>query len=151
MILNNAPVDILIVEDNESERNSIVSSLEKTLSGICIVAVEDGKQALDFLFHRGQWADRVDEDPPRLVLLDLSMPETSGLSVLAQIRSLDADETLTLTPVVIFSDSQTPGDIKESYRCGANSYILKPLSFPDFQAVVDLVGEYWLKHNKRSA
>ena len=149
-MLNDEPVDILVVEDGESERNSIVEALQAALPDICIVAVHDGTAALDFLFARGGWADRAGEDPPRLILLDLSLPGTDGFSVLCQIRSLDADNALTLTPVVIFSDSQNPDDITKSYRCGANSYIMKPLSFPDFQAMVKSIGQYWMTHNRSS-
>ena len=68
--------------------------------------------------------------------------------MLGQIRSIAPRDALTLTPVVIFTDSHADADIKESYRCGANSYIIKPLSFPDFQAVVETVGQYWMTHNR---
>jgi DNA-binding response OmpR family regulator len=103
---------------------------------------------LDFLFARGKWTDRAGEDPPRLVLLDLAMPGSDGFSVLGQIRSIEPQDALTLVPVVIFTDSQATDDVTRSYRCGANSYIMKPLSFPDFQAVVKTVGQYWMMHNK---
>ena len=77
------------------------------------------------------------------------MPGEDGFSVLGQIRSLEAaEDSLNLTPVVIFTGSQESGDVARSYRCGANSYIIKPLSFPDFQAVVTTVGQYWLEHNR---
>ena len=87
-------------------------------------------------------------DLKRLVREDLALPGSDGFSVLGQIRSLDAGDALTLTPVVIFTDSQSAGDITKSYRCGANSYIMKPLSFPDFEAVVKTVGQYWMTHNR---
>jgi DNA-binding NarL/FixJ family response regulator len=76
------------------------------------------------------------------------MPGSGGFSVLGQIRSIEPEDVLALTPVVIFTDSKATGDISRSYRCGANSYILKPLSFPDFQAVVETVGQYWMTHNR---
>jgi two-component system response regulator len=146
-MLNDEPVDILVVEDNESERASIVESLQSSIPDVHVVAVHDGTEALDFLFARGAWTDRVGAESPRLILLDLALPGSDGFSVLGQIRSLDAEDALTLTPVVIFTDSQAAGDVKRSYRCGANSYIMKPLSFPDFQAVVKTVGQYWMTQN----
>ena len=142
------PVDILVVEDNDNERASIVESLQASIDDVQVVAVHDGREALDFLFARGDWTDRVGADSPKLILLDLELPGSDGFSVLGQIRSLDAADALTLTPVVIFTDSQAVSDVKRSYRCGANSYIMKPLSFPDFQAVVKTVGQYWMTHNR---
>jgi len=147
-MLKDEPVDILVVEDNDSERASIVESLQGSIHDVSVVAVNDGAEALDFLFSRGAWTDRDGADPPRLILLDLALPGSDGFSVLGQIRSLDAVDALTLTPVVIFTDSQAAGDVTRSYRCGANSYIIKPMSFPDFQAVVETVGQYWMRHNK---
>ena len=142
-------VDVLVVEDNDSERGSIVQTLQSSIRDANVKAVNDGPEAMDFLFGRGGWTDRLGEEPPRLILLDLEMPGTDGFSVLGQIRSLEAsDDSLNLTPVVIFTDSHEAGNVLKSYRCGANSYIIKPLSFPDFQAVVATVGRYWLDHNK---
>lgn len=148
---NNEPVDILVVEDDESQRASIVLALQNTIPDVLVVAVQDGPEALDFLFSRGAWTDRLEQSPPKLILLDLALPETNGFSVLAQIRSVEPQDALTLTPVVVFTDSQSSSDIKESYRCGANSYIIKPLSFPDFQTVVETIGQYWMTHNKATA
>ncbi len=145
---NDDPVDILVVEDNDSQRASIVLALEDCIPDVLVLAVGDGPEALDFLFSRGAWTDRVGEDPPKLILLDLALPGSDGFSVLGQIRSLEPQDALTLAPIVVFTDSQSASDIKESYRCGANSYIIKPLSFLDFQAVVETVGQYWMMHNR---
>lgn len=145
---NMDPVDILVVEDDESQRASIVDSLETAIPGVSVVAVHSGTEALDFLLARDAWEDRVGVEPPRLILLDLALPGADGFSVLGQIRSLDEDDGLMLTPVVIFTDSQATVDINRSYRCGANSYIMKPISFPDFQAIVKIVGQYWISNNR---
>jgi two-component system response regulator len=147
VMLDDRPVDILVVEDNDDERASIVESLQTAIDDVQVVAVRDGKEALDFLFARGEWTHRVGADAPRLVLLDLELPGSNGFSVLGKIRSLDTEDALMLTPVVIFTDSKAGADVKRSYRCGANSYIMKPLSFPDFQAVVKNVGQYWMTQN----
>jgi CheY-like chemotaxis protein len=144
------PVDILVVEDNDSQRASIVLALEGCIPDVLVIAVRDGVEALDFLFCRGAWTDRVGKDPPKLILLDLELPGSDGFSVLGQIRSIEQQEALTLAPIVVFTDSQSASDIKESYRCGANSYIIKPLSFPDFRAIVETVGKYWMMHNRAS-
>jgi two-component system response regulator len=144
---NDEPVDILVVEDNAGDSSSIVEALRAAIPDVNVVAVHDGVSALDFLFGRGEWTRRARAEPPRLILLDLALPGANGFSVLGQIRSFDAEDAPTLIPVVIFSDSQNAGDITHSYRCGANSYIMKPLSYSDFQAVIKSVGKYWMMHN----
>ena len=148
--MNNELIDILVVEDSVSERTSITEALQSAIPDVEVVAVHTGTEALDFLFCRGEWMGRAGVDPPRLILLDLGLPGEDGFSVLGQIRSLDKEDMLTLTPVVIFTDSHASSDITRSYRCGANSYIIKPLSFPDFQAVVKTVGQYWMMQNRTS-
>lgn len=144
------PIDILVVEDNEQEQASIVSVLEASIRGVRVVAARNGLEALDYLFGRNGWGERLGEEPPKLILLDLAMPGADGFSVLAKIRELEPKDALTLTPIVVFSDSRSPADIKESYCCGANSYITKPLSYPDFQTVVKAIGNYWITHNRRT-
>jgi CheY-like chemotaxis protein len=144
-------IDVLVVEDNQGDRESIVEALEQGIKNVRVVAVLDGTEALNFLYARGDWTDRVGEEPPRLILLDLELlGSEGGLSILGQIRSMGPLDALTVAPVVIFTDSHDGADIKESYRCGANSYIIKPLSFPDFKAVVETVGQYWMTHNQRA-
>ena len=150
-MFNDELVDILVVEDNDNERTSIVEALRTSIPDVQVVAVRTGTEALDFLFARGNWLMRVGAEFPRLILLDLELPGVDGFSVLGQIRSLDAGDALTLIPVVIFSDSQSPSDVTRSYRCGANSYIMKPLSYPNFQAVVKTVGQYWMTNNITSS
>jgi len=151
VVKNDDPVDILVVEDNDSQRASIVRALQGAIPDVLVLAVRDGPEALDFLFSRGAWSDRVGEDPPKLILLDLELPGSDGFSVLGQIRSIEPKDALTLTPVVIFTDSQASADITLSYRCGANSYIIKPLSFPNFRAIVETIGQYWMTHNRSSS
>ena len=147
-MLNNEAVDILVVEDNDSERASIVETLKLAIPDVQIVAVNSGADAMDFLLARNQWKERVGEDPPKLILLDLELPGTDGFSILGQIRSIEPQDSLTLTPVVVFTDSKATGNVVKSYHCGANSYIMKPVSFPDFQAIVKTIAQYWITHNK---
>lgn len=141
-------VDILVVEDQDHERAAIVAALEAAVADVNIVAISNGLEALDFLFARGIWENRSTADPPKLIMLDLGLPGADGLTVLTKIRSLDPQDPLALTPIVIFSDSQKSCHLRDSYRGGANSFILKPVHFPDFLAVVEKIGNYWVHHNK---
>ncbi|MEQ1935071.1 MAG: response regulator [Fimbriimonadaceae bacterium] len=146
---NGSSVDILVVEDNDSQRTSIVAALQNVIPDVCVISVHSGAEAIEFLFARGKWTDRAGMEPPRLILLDLELPgKNNSMSVLGQIRSIEPEDALTVAPVVIFTDSLAPADVKESYRCGANSYILKPISFHDFKKVVETIGKYWMKHNR---
>jgi two-component system response regulator len=145
---NYGAVDILVVEDNQSQRESIVESLEASIDDVNVVAVPDGDEALDFLFARGAWAEREGEEPPRLILLDLQLPGADAFSILGQIRALEPDDALMLTPVVVFTDSQSDSNTTKCYRCGANSYLIKPVSFNEFKTLVDMVGRYWITHNR---
>jgi len=140
-------VDILVVETNDRERESLVSALQAAVQHVRVRSVGSGDEALDFLFARGAFASRAGDEPPRLILLDIEKPGTSSRSVLAQIRSMEPQDALTLVPVVVFTDSGDRSDIEDSYRCGANSYVIKPVSYPDFQAVVAKIGQYWITHN----
>jgi len=141
-------VDILVVEDNESQRESIVRALEASISGVSVVAVIDGDDALDFLFARNEWADRAEEEPPKLIILDRDLPGADAVAILGQLRSTGPEDALHLTPVVIFTDSQSDVNARECYRCGANSYLVKPLGYPEFSTLVDMVGQYWVTHNR---
>ncbi len=135
--------EYLVVEDNDDERELIADTLRKSIPKGRVTSVHNCADALDFLHARGAWADRVGALPPALILLDLSIAGLSGFSVLDEIRSGDSGDALTLTPIVMFTDSSAPRDILEGYRLGANSFVVKPMSFPEFRAVVELIGRYW--------
>jgi len=144
---SSSAVDILVVEDNQAERESIVATLQASIPDVVIASTSNGDEALDFLFARGAYTDRQGDGPPKLILMDLVIPGSNGISALVQIRATEQNDALSMAPVVVFSDSQSAVDIRESYRCGANSYIIKPLSFSDFKEVVEAVGQYWMDHN----
>lgn len=141
-------VDILVVEDNDSERGTIVDTLKASIGGVTVLGVPSGVQALNFLLARGEWSGRAGAEPPKLILLDLELPGSDAFSVLGTIRALENDDALMVVPIVIFTDSYNAADVAECYRCGANSYIIKPLSFFTFKTVVDAVGRYWVTHNR---
>ena len=136
---------ILLVEDNPSDVKLTERALKQNQITNKLVHAEDGREALDYLFGSGQYADRNVRDVPALVLLDLKLPKVDGLEVLKQIR---ADELTRLLPVVILTSSSQERDIASSYELGANSYIRKPVNFTQFAEVVRTLGFYWLLMNE---
>ncbi len=140
-------VDILLVEDNPRDVELTLRALQKRNLVNRLFVVEDGEEALDFLFCRGKYAERNLSRHPKVVLLDLKLPKLSGLEVLQAIRS---DERTHTTPVVIVTSSQEDPDIKAAYKLGVNSYVVKPVEFDDFVEAMSQVGLYWLLVNHYS-
>jgi len=138
-------VDVLLVEDNPQERELTLRALKRGDPTANISVVEDGAEALDFLFARGDHSQRAGEASPRLVLLDLMLPRVNGLEVLRQIR---ANSETKVIPVVMLTSSQEDRDIANSYEGGANSYMVKPLDFEEFVRCISTIREYWLTCNR---
>ena len=141
---NLVQVEILLAEDNEHDAELAMRALRKSKVANKVVWVKDGAEALDFLFRRGVYSERLNEHP-RLVLLDLKMPKVDGLQVLAEIKS---DESTKTIPVVVMTSSREESDLVETYRLGVNSYIVKPVDFDQFVEVIATVGLYWAVVNK---
>ncbi|MDP9109411.1 MAG: response regulator [Pseudomonadota bacterium] len=137
-------VDILLAEDTPTDAEMTIRSLRKRGLANHLVWVKDGAEALDFLFRRGQYAS-LPNSKPRLVLLDVKMPRVDGIEVLRQIRQ---DPQLRSIPVVMLTSSAEERDVLESYRLGANSYIVKPVDTVDFDKVISDTGLYWMLVNK---
>ncbi len=125
--------DILLVEDNLDDVE--LTRIAFTEAGIDhrLMVVNDGAAALDYLFARGQYADRDPLELPSIVLLDLNLPKIDGREVLQAIRDNLTTKTL---PVVVLTTSAEPFDVEASYALGANSYIQKPVDFEQFVGAV---------------
>ncbi len=136
---------ILLVEDNPSDAGLTERALAKSRITNHLVVVEDGQEALDYLWGAGAWAGRDVADLPALLLLDLKLPKVPGLEVLRRIRG-DARTRRLL--VVILTTSQEEQDIAAGYDLGVNSYIRKPVDFNQFASTVEHLGLYWLVLNE---
>lgn len=137
-------VEILLVEDNPRDAELTIRALKKNNLANKLFHVEDGVEALDFLFARGRYEGRTTDDPPKVVLLDLKLPRINGLEVLSAIR---ADERTQTIPVVIVTSSAEDPDVKTAYQMGANSYVIKPVQFDSFMDAMTKLGVYWLMVN----
>jgi CheY-like chemotaxis protein len=137
-------VEILLVEDNSTDAELAIRALRKKNLANNLVWVKDGVEALDFIFCKGQYENRVNSTP-KLILLDLKLPKIDGIEVL---RTLKSDARTKTVPVVVLTSSHEERDIVESYQLGVNSYIVKPVDFDKFLEMVSQVGLYWSVVNK---
>lgn len=137
-------VEILMVEDNPQDAELTIRALKRHNLANQLFHVEDGAEALDFLFRRGKYEGRRTDISPRIVLLDLKLPKVSGLEVL---RLMKGDPHLRRIPVVMVTSSAEDPDVKSAYELGANGYVIKPVQFDAFMEAMSRLGVYWLMVN----
>ncbi|MDZ7762813.1 MAG: response regulator [Melioribacteraceae bacterium] len=138
-------VEILIVEDNPNDAEMAIRAFKKSKLTNNVLVVEDGEEALDFIFRKGKYSERNSDSSPRMILLDLKLPKVDGLEVLKEIKS---NPETKMIPVIVLTSSKEESDIVESYKLGVNSYIVKPVDFDKFVDAVRNLGLYWLLLNE---
>ena len=138
-------VDILLVEDNPRDAELTIRALKKHNITNRMIVLEDGAEALDFIFCRGKYVEREITNHPKVVLLDLKLPKVNGLEVL---RTIKTDERTKMIPVVMVTSSRQDPDIKTAYEYDANSYVVKPVDFNSFVDAMSQLGFYWLLVNQ---
>jgi len=137
---------ILLVEDNDDDAELTAMAFREAKIANPLLRVEDGVEALDYLFGRGKHASRNRADLPAVVLLDLNLPRLGGLEVLAALR---ADEQSKHLPVVVLTSSTEEKDRMQAYRHHANSYVQKPVDYDQFVEAARQLGLYWTVLNVR--
>ena len=135
---------ILLVEDNRMDVELTLDAFKEARLLNTIYVSPNGQDALDYLFGRGKYADRIAYPIPNLVLLDLKLPGVDGFEVLRQVKSAPILKRL---PVIILTSSKEEGDRALTYDIGANSYIVKPVSFNGFLDVIKQIEGYWISLN----
>jgi len=138
-MVNNIPVEVLLIEDNPEDAELTIRVLKKHNLANNLVHLRDGEAALNFLF------DKESNNIPRLILLDLKMPKVDGIEVLGKIKK---DEQKKLIPVVVLTSSKEEHDVIESYKLGVNAYVVKPVEFEKFVEAVAKLGLFWLLLNQ---
>jgi CheY-like chemotaxis protein len=134
---------ILLAEDDSVVAELIMHGLAQTKQAPHVIHVRDGEDALNFLRSTGRHEHREPGDPA-VVLLDVKMPKLDGLEVLRQLKT---DERLRMLPVVMLTSSQDERDVHGAYELGANAYVVKPLEFRRFMAVLQELASFWLTIN----
>lgn len=138
-MVNNLAVEILLIEDNPDDAELTIRVLKKHNLANNLVHLQDGKEALEFLFAKGY------NNIPKLILLDLKMPKIDGIEVL---RKIKGDVNKKVIPVVILTSSKEERDVIESYQLGVNAYVVKPVEFEKFVSAVAQLGLFWLILNQ---
>ncbi|HAV22686.1 MAG: two-component system response regulator [Ignavibacteria bacterium GWA2_55_11] len=140
----NAIRSIMLAEDNPNDVELTLEALGAHNLANDVVVVEDGAEALDYLYRRGKFKMR-EAGNPAVVLLDIKLPKVDGLEVLRQIRS---DDGLRTIPVVILTSSREETDLVKSYSLGVNAYVVKPVDFKEFFDAVKRLGVFWALVNE---
>src|SRR5215216_6792452 len=143
--MNNDEAEILLVEDSIDDAEMTIRAFKKINIANNLVHLEDGQEALDYLFRKGRFSTRELSKQPKVILLDIKMPRVDGFEVLRQIKANEATRTI---PVVIMTSSAEEKDLIASYRLGVNSYVVKPVNFESFAKAVSELGFYWLIINR---
>jgi CheY-like chemotaxis protein len=135
---------ILLVEDDPRDVELTLTALGEYNLANEVVVTRDGEKALDYLYCRGEFSAR-SNDNPAVMLLDLKLPKVDGLEVLQQIKS---DERLKLIPVVVLTSSREEKDMVRSYKLGVNAYVVKPVDFHEFVNAIKELGVFWAVINE---
>ncbi len=135
---------VLLVEDNPHDVELTLMAFEEAKLANEVVVARDGVEALDYLFRRGAFADRL-PGHPAVVLLDLKLPKVDGLQVLEAIRE---DPGLRTLPVVALTSSREGPDLSRCYELGVNAYVVKPVNFQEFIQAARHLGVFWALINE---
>lgn len=135
---------ILLVDDSPRDTEMALDALAVYHLANEVVTLRDGAEALDYLYRRGEFSTRTN-DQPAVILLDLKMPKVDGLEVL---RVVKGDPQLKVIPIVVMTSSREERDLVSSYHLGVNAYVVKPVRFHDFVEAVKQVGGFWAVLNE---
>jgi two-component system response regulator len=138
-----------LAEDDPAHAALIRQAIQRADSSCQIDVVNNGVEAIDYLFATGSRADRDASQMPDLILLDLKMPRMDGLQVLQVLQRVRFNDNHTrLPPVVVFTYSKHEMDLVDAYRLGARSYVRKPMGSPKLVEAVQQIVGYWLGLNE---
>ena len=135
--INNEPIEILLVEDNEDDAFFILQVFKKAKVKNLIHVVKDGVEAMAYLRKEGEYKKN---PTPDIILLDLNLPKKDGYEVLTEIKE---DPDLKSIPVIILTTSQAEEDIIKTYKHHANCFISKPVKMEDFEKIVRTIEDFW--------
>jgi CheY-like chemotaxis protein len=141
-VLSDSNQIILVVEDSDEDFAAFTRVMRTSAFKNPVYRVEDGEEALDYLYQTGSYSKPSTAPRPTVILLDLNLPGTDGREIIQQVKQ---DEALKSIPIVVFTTSSNPKDIETCYRYGVNSYLLKPIGS---QALINTIQDffhYWFE------
>lgn len=138
MIISQRVVHILLVEDDAGDAELTRTALDESTLSLSLTVAEDGEKAIAYLRKQPPYAKAI---TPDLIILDLNLPRKDGREVLAELKT---DPALRSIPVIVLTTSSADDDIARAYAQGANSYITKPMGFPEFTKVIRAILDFWL-------
>jgi CheY-like chemotaxis protein len=130
------PIVIAMVEDDEGHAHLIEKNLRRAGINNEIVPLADGASAMAYLFGP-DGSGLVNKGRPLLVLLDLNLPDMSGIDVLKRIKE---NEHLRVSPVVVLTTTDAQPEIQRCYDLGCNVYITKPVDYAKFANAIQQLG-----------
>jgi CheY-like chemotaxis protein len=139
-------VRVLLVEDDPDHEELVRRAFGDRGARVTLHVARHGEEALDYLFRRGEHRDAQRSPRPRLILLDLRLPRKDGLEVLAEIKS---SPELRAIPTVVLTTSESEHDVARASTLHANSYLVKPVEYARFAALIGEVESYWLALNRQ--
>jgi CheY-like chemotaxis protein len=142
-----------LAEDNEADVLLLERAFKHAGVDVLLHVVPTGEQAIAYLQGDGKYARREEFPVPDLLLLDLKMPLANGFEVIEWVR---AQPRLATLRIVVLTTSEQVLDIDRAHRLGANSFLVKPVSFEDFKVMIRSLSDYWLQlsrtpHSSRPA
>ena len=139
---------ILIADDDEDFVMLLKAAFEETHTDYIVHLVEDGAKAQKYLKNEAPYEDHVHFPTPGLILLDLRLPPTDGLTLLRWIRQQPCLDGL---PVVILTGAEFPNQEEVALHGGANGYFIKPFQFTKLVALAQHLRDTWLRHDETLA
>ena len=133
---------ILLADDDEEDLQMTIEALKASRLGNELRVTRDGEELMDYLLHRGAYADPAEAPAPGLILLDLNMPKKDGREALSEIKT---NAALRKIPVVVLTTSKAEEDVFRSYDLGVNSFISKPVTFAGLAEAMKVMGRYWFE------
>jgi CheY-like chemotaxis protein len=143
--MNYSEVEVLLIEDNPHEAQLALRCFKQFNLGKHLLHIDDGVDALDFIFVRGKYTGTRTSEALKVIFLDLKLPKIDGLEILKLIKE---NERTKMIPVVILTSSKEESDVTRAYLTGANSFMVKPVDFETFNQVISDLARYWILTNE---